>query len=541
MQNVCDVYFAAARFVIPIAAAVFVFFAGKAVLKYRKPTILARLVSNEENPKLIDIYSNECVIGSTPLCDVRLSGVADRHAVICKTDEGFELSPLADNISVNGENIAKPVMLFSGINVAFGENSYKFLINKRKYLPSGEKSTNTLVAAVFLVMFQLLVFLYILLKYAHTMPLAVIITALAMFVIELCFLGIKKATSSQSTILFGFFLSTVGLMAASAGDGSRFVKIAIFIFAGFICFLVLRFFLKYPKFCRKIRYPIGILACALMLYNGFFGTYINGAKNWIYIGDNISFQPSELIKAVFIFCSAALMNELITKRNFCWFAFLTLFFGFCLALMRDFGTASIYFVTALIILSMRVKRRRTIYLMLLLALIGGIVIINVMPHVSARFAVYGNVWDYAYEGGYQQTRTMIAIASGGLFGLGGANGTLIYVSAADTDLVFGVICEEWGLLLGICVAASLCILLISCVKSINFGASSFYSVAGCAASGLYLFQSALNIFGSVDILPLTGVALPFISNGGSAMIASWSLLAFVHAYLETCERGECVE
>lgn len=541
MQNVCELYFAVARYIIPIAAAVFVFFAGKAVLKYRKPNILARLVSDDEKPKLIDIYSNECVIGSTPLCDVRLSGVPDRHAVICKTDEGFELSPISGNIAVNGQEISAPLILPSGINVDFGGNNFTFLINKKKYKPNGEKSKNTLVAAVFLVMFQILVFAYILLKYAGTMPLAVIVTASVMFITELCFLGIKKASASQSVALFGFFLSTVGLMAASAGDGSRFVKIAIFVFAGFVCFLILRFFLNFPKFCRKIRYPIGILACALMLYNGLFGTYINGAKNWIYIGDSISFQPSELIKAVFIFCSAALMNELITKQNFCWFAFLTIFFGFCLALMRDFGTASIYFVTALIILSMRVKRRRTIYAMLLLALIGGIVIINVMPHVSARFAVYGNVWDYAYEGGYQQTRTMIAIASGGLFGLGGANGTLIYVSAADTDLVFGVLCEEWGLLLGVCVASSLCILLVACVKSIPFGASSFYSVAGCAASGLYLFQSALNIFGSVDILPLTGVALPFVSNGGSAMLASWSLLAFIHAYLETCERGECVE
>ncbi len=535
-----ELYFGVCRYILPVAAILFVVFAAKALLKNRRLAILARLVSPDKT-NVIDIYTNETVVGSLPLCDVNINNCDDMQSVIMRSEKGFEIAPISGKTAVFYNALTDIKPLVSGAVVSFNDNEFIFYENKNVKKIPHKTSKSMLAAFVFLLLFQILAFVYISLRFVYKMLATVLITALIFIVTELIYISAKKPSASQSVTLFGFFLTTIGLMAASAGDGSRFLKIAVCAFVGFIAFLLLRYILRYPKLCRKMRIAIAVPFCLLMLYNAFFGTYINGAKNWIYIGDSISFQPSEIVKPVFILCSAALMYELLSKKNFMWFAFLTIFFGFCLAMMRDFGTASIYFVTALIIMSMRVKRRRTIYILLGAALVGLVVLVSAMPYISARFAVYGKVWDYAYEGGYQQTRTMIAIASGGLFGLGGANGNLIYVSAADTDLVFGVVCEEYGLLIGCTVAASYCILLVSSIKSLPYKSSSFYSVSGCAASGLYLFQAALNIFGSVDILPLTGVALPFVSNGGSAMLSSWMLLAFIHAYLETCERGECVE
>lgn len=539
-MKIYELYFAVARYIIPAAAILFVVFAAKAVLKSRRIPILARLVSADRS-RVIDIHTNESVVGSLPLCEIRIDELSDMQSVLMRGENGFEIAPINGTVSVNGNSLTDVGPLPSGASLLLDGRPYVFFANKKLRKSAVSKSKSTLAAFIFLLLFQIVSFAYIALRFADSIIATVLLTAISLIVTEIIYISVKKPTASQSSTLFGFFLTTVGLMAASAGDGSRFLKIGVCAFVGFVVFLILRYILNYPKLCRKMRYAVGLVFCALMLYNAFFGTYINGAKNWIYIGDSISFQPSELVKPVFILCSTALMNELLSRKNFYWFAFLTLFFGFCLAMMRDFGTASIYFVTALIIMSMRVKRRRTIYMLIGAAMIGIIALVSLMPYISARFAVYGKVWDYAYEGGYQQTRTMIAIASGGLFGLGGANGNLIYVSAADTDLVFGVVCEEFGLLLGVCVAASYCILILVCIKSLEYKASSFYSVAGCAAAGLYLFQASLNIFGSVDILPLTGVALPFISNGGSAMLSSWTLLAFINAHLETCERGECVE
>ena len=124
---------------------------------------------------------------------------------------------------------------------------------------------------------------------------------------------------------------------------------------------------------------------------------------------------------------------------------------------------------------------------------------------------------------------MSASASGGLAGVGVGSGWLRRVVAADTDLVFGVVCEEWGLLIAIITVVCICALAAFTIKSAANGRSSFYVIAACAAVSMMVFQTILNTLGSVDVLPLTGVTFPFVSNGGSSMLSSWGLLAFVKA------------
>ena len=124
---------------------------------------------------------------------------------------------------------------------------------------------------------------------------------------------------------------------------------------------------------------------------------------------------------------------------------------------------------------------------------------------------------------------MSAAASGGLIGVGAGQGWLKNIFAADTDLVFGMLCEEWGLIIALLAVGGLITLSVFAVRATKAGRSSFYTIAACAASSLLVFQSMLNIFGSTDLLPLTGVTLPFISHGGSSMISAWGLLAFLKA------------
>jgi len=150
-----------------------------------------------------------------------------------------------------------------------------------------------------------------------------------------------------------------------------------------------------------------------------------------------------------------------------------------------------------------------------------------MPYIATRFATWGKVWQFADTSGYQQTRTMIAIASGGLLGVGGGRGYLVNVAAADTDLVFGVLCEEWGLLIALTAVLAIVFFVFYAVMLISYSKSAFYAIAACGAATVFLIQLTLNVLGSVDILPLTGVTIPFISNGGSSMIASWGLLALI--------------
>ena len=122
-----------------------------------------------------------------------------------------------------------------------------------------------------------------------------------------------------------------------------------------------------------------------------------------------------------------------------------------------------------------------------------------------------------------------AAASGGLVGVGAGEGWLHRVAAADTDLVFGMLCEEWGLIIGVLSVLCIVTLAVFAVRACRAGRSSFYTIAACAATSLLVFQTCLNVFGAVDLLPLTGVTFPFVSNGGSSMVASWGLLAFLKA------------
>jgi cell division protein FtsW (lipid II flippase) len=282
---------------------------------------------------------------------------------------------------------------------------------------------------------------------------------------------------------------------------------------------------------RAMRWRAVIAALAILLFaaNLLLGKEYNGAKNWIELGP-LSIQPSELVKIAFIFVGASTLDRLQTAQNLTGFiAFSTVCMG-ALFLMKDFGTACIFFVAFLIIAFMRSGSLRTIALICAVAGLGAFLILKFKPYVAQRFAAWGHVWEHINDaGGYQQTRVLSYSASGGLFGVGLGRGSLKSVFAAQSDLVFGMLCEELGLFLALVIVLSIAGLLLYARSDATRSRSTLYSISSCAAAGMLLFQTCLNIFGATDVLPLTGVTLPFISLGGSSMVSVWGLLAFIKA------------
>ena len=201
----------------------------------------------------------------------------------------------------------------------------------------------------------------------------------------------------------------------------------------------------------------------------------------------------------------------------------------CLALMGDFGTALIFFVTFLVISFLRSGDFSKIILILGASGLMGMMVLRFKPYISRRFDTWGHVWDDPTGNGFQQVQTMTASASGGLPGLGAGNGKFSQVAASPTDLVFGLLSEEWGLIIAILAVLCIITLGVFAVRSIIAGRSTYYSIAACAATSMFIFQTILNVFGSVDLLPLTGVTFPFVSSGGTSMLASWGLLSFLKA------------
>ena len=235
------------------------------------------------------------------------------------------------------------------------------------------------------------------------------------------------------------------------------------------------------------------------------------------------------MKLCFIFAGASTLQRLMTRRNlFLYIVYSAAICG-CLALINDFGTAIIFFVTFLVTAFMRSGDFATIGLACAGTAFAGVLVLRFKPYALRRFSTWRHVWEYALTSGYSQTRAMMCIASGGLFGLGGGRGWLKYVAAADTDLVFAFVAEEWGLLIALMLVAAIVLLAAFVVRSAPVERSSFYSISAASAVTIMLVQTLLNVFGTVDILPLTGVTFPFVSNGGSSMLCVWGLLAFIKA------------
>jgi len=169
----------------------------------------------------------------------------------------------------------------------------------------------------------------------------------------------------------------------------------------------------------------------------------------------------------------------------------------------------------------------TIFLAVASAVLGVMLVITVKPYILARFDAWGHVWEDVYVTGYQQVRAMSAAASGGFFGQGSGNGWLIDIFAGESDMVFATVCEELGLITGLCCVACLLVMALFVVKNASSGRSSYFVIAATAAISMMMVQLALNVFGTMDILPFTGVTFPFVSRGGSSLLCCWMLLAFI--------------
>jgi cell division protein FtsW (lipid II flippase) len=307
---------------------------------------------------------------------------------------------------------------------------------------------------------------------------------------------------------------------------------------GIAIFLLLGFCLRDQEKAKRLRLVAAAAGILLFLANLALGRSINGSRNWIFIG-SFSFQPSELVKICFILAGTSTMDRIVTRRNLWSFVIYTAFIGGCLVVLNDFGAAAIFFVGFLAIALLRSSSYPSAVLilvgvgMLAVLVLAAVLAIRHFPHVADRFSGYGHVWEHPFDNkGYQQTKSLMCIAAGGLFGLGLGNGWMQYMAgagASDTDLVFAYVCEEWGLLMGVMMIFALAMLGLFVVRSAKVARSSLYTIGASAAMSILMMQAILNVFGTVDFLPLTGVTFPFVSNGGSSMMSCWGLMAFLKA------------
>ena len=526
----------ALRFVFPLLAGFILYRCARSLLFFKpEPEIWAWLAT--PNGERIPVTHWENLLGRAKNCDVVLDypTISRQNAVLTRYDDGsWSISDVGSKggVAVNGESVSMSVVEF-GDRIALGGVEFvlvpitpeqeRIQASVRTRADTGEHPWLT---PVLLTVFQLFALLTLL---AHGVSAAQALPAmLGLVVLQWLLFGLYKLLrrSGFEVESLAFFLCTMGLCVIASSDPSALKKELLAIAAGVVFFLVLGLFLRNLERVKRVRYLAAAFGIALLAFNLVFGVEKFGAKNWVQLG-SFSFQPSELVKICFVFAGASTLQRLMTRRNqFLFIAYSAAICG-CLALMSDFGTAIIFFCTFLVIAFLRSGDFATLALACAGTGFAGVFVLKFKPYAMRRFAGWGHVWENSLTTGYQQTRAMMCIASGGLFGLGAGRGWLKYVGASDTDLVFAFVGEEWGLLMSLLIVAALVILVLFVIRSLPQSRSSFYSIGAAAAATILIVQAILNLFGTVDFLPLTGVTFPFVSNGGSSMLCVWGLLAFI--------------
>ena len=444
----------------------------------------------------------ECIVGRARHCDVtiNLPTVSRTQCSLTRRDDGswrvHDLSPKgntfvnAQPIPAGGAEIAGGDQLrFADVTLIFRPASFITQAVERK-----EDDTWRIKSfgrpLFLLTLFQLLTAVELTLNHPETgraVALCYGILALTMwsYVVANRAMG-RRGFEAE---LLAFFSCTVSLAVVAGSQTGAIIKQTVAIVMGVIIFFVLGLYLRDLNRTVRTRYFMAAAAVGLLSLSLIFGAVTNGAQNWISIG-GISLQPSELAKVCFIFAGAATLERLYVKHNLWGFIILTFTCLGLLALMSDYGTAAIFFVVFLVIAYLRSGDFATLGLISLGCMAALGLVLRMKPYIAARFATWGHAWQYASTSGYQQVRAMSAAASGGMVGVGAGNGWLRYVAAGDTDLVFALVCEEWGLIIALLLVASIICLSVFAVRVTRSGRSSYYTIAACAAASLFAFQTS---------------------------------------------------
>ncbi len=530
MSSFYPYFFMVARWIIALSSINLVFCWISYFIKtaYRRSPLA---VFTSPDGKTLDIFATENIIGRANAdIVIPLKNVQKRHALLSFVGGHWMLTPLDGKIAINLQNVSRPAPLDYDDTITVGGQTLTFKYKKVDDI-SSKREPSGFLPTFLLTVFQVFICLSILLRFTENLNPLIPMAFLLLICGEWVWFWVNKCFKHGKMLLEipVLYLSTLGLAVCACSLPEELLKQVVCYTAGFVGFLIFTLLLKFQNFWLKIQRVVMLFSLGLLYYTAFFGSEINSSRNWLKIA-GYSFQPSELCKVAFV-VSGAITLYLLNKNTLRRFEFLVysvLSMG-ALAIMLDFGAVAIFFIGLMVILTLRGEHPLILGGILGAAAVGVAGIIWLYPYVARRFSVWLHAWENAGTTGYQQTRTMMAFASGGLLGVGGGNGNLHKVPAAETDLVYGIIGEDWGAIVAFTAAFCLIAICIYGFRLVKNSHSVFSAVTVGGSMAMLVFQSALNIFGSVDMLPLTGVTLVFVSVGGTSVISAWLMLAYFKA------------
>lgn len=262
---------------------------------------------------------------------------------------------------------------------------------------------------------------------------------------------------------------------------------------------------------------IGMLILPLI-----FGEDRYGATNWITVG-SMSLQPSEIAKLSLMLSMAYLLSRRRVMLSI-------LFAGVCLGILmlqKDLGTALLYYGVTIILIYTATGSRMLVGAGLAGGGAAALMGYMMFAHVKARVDIWLDPWAQADGKGYQLVHSLIAVVNGGAWGVGLGLGNASIIPAHFNDFIFSVILHEFGMIFGLIVVCMYIFIMIRGIMIARRSSTVFHALLSVACSALIGLQTFVIIGGNIKLIPLTGVTLPFISQGGTSMVSSLCVIGLL--------------
>jgi cell division protein FtsW (lipid II flippase) len=355
----------------------------------------------------------------------------------------------------------------------------------------------------------------------------------------------RLAPAADSLLLpLAALLNGIGYVFIARLDEDLAALQATWTAVGIAAYLVTLLVVRDVRWLQRYRYTFGLLGVVFLvmpLLPG-IGRNINGARIWVSVGP-VSFQPGEFAKialAIFFAGYLAERRELLGVATFRLGPFNTpdpkhfgpvlLAWAFSLVVMifeRDLGSALLFFLLFVVMLWVATGRASYLFAGVVLFAAGAVASWAAFSHVQERVSVWINPWADPQGTGYQIIQGAYALAWGGTSGVGPGLGIAGRIPYDETDFIFAVIGEELGLVGATAVLCAFLLLAGSGLRIARQSADPFGALLAVGLTTLIAFQAFIIIGGVTRLLPLTGVTLPFVSYGGSSLVANYVLLALL--------------
>ncbi|MBQ9954423.1 MAG: FtsW/RodA/SpoVE family cell cycle protein [Eggerthellaceae bacterium] len=355
----------------------------------------------------------------------------------------------------------------------------------------------------------------------------------------------RFAPEADPAILpISFALAGIGIAFVTRLAPALAARQVMWLYAGIVIMIGVLVLLRNLEKVANYKYTLMIAGMVLLLSPmlPFIGQEIYGSRIWLSIGP-FSFQPGEIAKILIVLFLAGYLSanrEMLSV--FTWevgplrlpapATLIPLLAMWVIALVivvfeKDLGSALVFFLVFLVMLYVATGKKFYLGVGLGLAAVAAVVLYNAFGHVQTRVQTWLDPFADAQGGGYQLVQTIYSLADGGLFGVGVGNGLAVNIPVVESDFIFAAIAEELGLM----GAAGILLLFLSfAIRGMVTAARAKSDVSSLIAAGLtavIVMQAFIIVGGVTRLIPLTGLTLPFISQGGSSLLASFIIVGFL--------------